>query len=551
MPALSKARTPCIARLSRELGFASKPTLVRHLERIDELGPQIDSELVYPEDWVVFRVTGYRPNIDAPDIVPGDALRGDLSALAESISEAAGLTPNDVQGPVLRIDDLCARWSVSRKTIERYRRLGLIARRLDLGKGRRSVVFLLSAVEWFETLHAARLGRAERFDRIPQRERKTIARWACGYRRRLGYSRSQSAKRIAQRTGHSHEGVRQLLLRMDDRSTDPIFDEPGPAGDREGMLALRAMSRGIEPRAIAKHLDRRVSAIGRATRLTRARLLRELALPHDHVDAQDLSDTLGVEPMQEIEQFDAQTDLALLIDQLRVRTPSVAYEEQVRSRAVYLLLRHCGQRIAQIDDRAPSATLLDEIETDLRLVTMLKVALLRTQLTLVLSSIESRLGGPINTLAPTRAAQLVLGGIGVASGALDRYDPTHGGRIAAPIGLAVNRYAAAQPDVAQPVGAGRAARRIASGINIPDWTRSLSPWQRWLDPDPRLRSVLDRLDERDRVVLVIRFAMGDTLPITRTALAQLFGTQPIHVARFERSAIRNATILVRAADHAE
>jgi RNA polymerase primary sigma factor len=551
MPALSKARTPCIARLSRELGFASKPTLVRHLERIDELGPQIDSELVYPEDWVVFRVTGYRPNIDAPDIVPGDALRGDLSALAESISEAAGLTPDDVQGPVLRIDDLCARWSVSRKTIERYRRLGLIARRLDLGKGRRSVVFLLSAVEWFETLHAARLGRAERFDRIPQRERETIARWASGYRRRLGYSRSQSAKRIAQRTGHSHEGVRQLLLRMDDRSTDPIFDEPGPAGDREGMLALRAMSRGIEPRAIAKHLDRRVSAIGRATRLTRARLLHELALPHDHVDAQDLSDTLGVEPMQEIEQFDAQTDLALLIDQLRVRTPSVAYEEQVRSRAVYLLLRHCGQRIAQIDDRAPSATLLDEIETDLRLVTMLKVALLRTQLPLVLSSIESRLGGPINTLAPTRAAQLVLGGIGVASGALDRYDPTHGGRIAAPIGLAVNRYAATQPDVAQPVGAGRAARRIASGIIIPDWTRSLSPWQRWLDPDPRLRSVLDRLDERDRVVLVIRFAMGDTLPITRTALAQLLGTQPIHAARFERTAIRNATILVRAADHAE
>ena len=40
MPALSKARTPCIARLARELGFASKPTLIRHLDRIDELAPQ-------------------------------------------------------------------------------------------------------------------------------------------------------------------------------------------------------------------------------------------------------------------------------------------------------------------------------------------------------------------------------------------------------------------------------------------------------------------------------------------------------------------------------
>ena len=48
MPALSKARTPCIARLARELGFASKPTLIRHLDRIDELAPQIEPDLVYP-----------------------------------------------------------------------------------------------------------------------------------------------------------------------------------------------------------------------------------------------------------------------------------------------------------------------------------------------------------------------------------------------------------------------------------------------------------------------------------------------------------------------
>lgn len=546
MPALSKARTPCIARLARELGFASKPTLIRHLDRIDELAPQIEPDLVYPEDWVVFRVTGYRPNIDAADIVPGDALRGDLSALAESISESAGLTPDDLHAPVLKINDLCQRWSVSRKTIERYRRLGLIARRLDLGKGRRSVVFKLAAVEWFETFHAERLGRAARFDRIPQRERDRIIRWARTYQRRLGCSRSQAAQRIAQRIGHSHEGIRQMLLRLDERAPAPIFDEPGPAGNREGMLALRATMRGIEPKDIAKRLDRRVSAVGRASRLARARLLRDLALPDQPIDESVLRATLETEPMQQIERIEARTDLATLIDTMRVRTPSVAYEEQVRSKSIYLLRRWCGQRIAQINDRAPSAALLDEIETDLRLITMLKRSLLHTQLALILSSIESRLGGPINTLAPSRAAQLVLNGIVVASGALDRYDPTHGGRIAAPIGLAVNRYAAAQPDVAQPVSEGRAARRIASGITIPDWTRTVAPWQTWLDPDPRITRVLDRLDERDRVVLVLRFAMGETHPITRAALAQILDTQPIHAARYERKAIRNARKFVLA-----
>jgi RNA polymerase primary sigma factor len=544
MPAVSRARTPCIARLARELVFASKPTLIRHLDRIDELSPQIDPEMVYPEDWVVFRVTGYRPNLESPDMLPGDALRGDLSALAEAISEAAKLTPDDLPGPTLKINDLCERWNVSRKTIERYRRLGLIARRLDLGGGRRSVVFPVAAVEWFETLHSDRLGRAARFDRIPQRQRERIWSWALRYKRRLDWSRSQCAQRIAQRTGHSHEGVRQVLLRIDEQQPHLTFSESGPTGDREGVFALRAMLRGIEPKDIAKHLDRRVSALGRAARLTRARLLRDLSLPQGVVELGELESALAEEPMQIIERVEPMCDLAELIDTMRDRLPSVAYEELTRARAVYLLLRHCGHRITQIQDGAPDAGLLDEIECDLRLITMLKRALLRTQLPLVLSSIESRLGGPIDTLTPTRAAQLVLGGISVASGALDRYDPTHGGRIAAPIGLAVNRFAAAQPDVVMPVESGRATRRIASGIIIPDWTKTVSPWQRWLDLDPRIPGVLDQLDERDRVVLVLRFATGESHPVTRETLAMMLDTKPIHAARYERGAIRNARKLI-------
>ena len=545
MPAVSKARTPCIAQLARELGYASKPTLVRHLQRIDELGPQIDPELVYPQDWVIFRVTSYRPDINDPDMVPGDALRGDLSALAETISEAAGLTPEDVSGAVLTIDDLAERWSVSRKTIERYRRLGLIARRLDLGKGRRSIVFRVETVEWFEELHAERLGRARRFERISAQELRRISRWARGYRDRLGWSRSQAALRIAQRSGHSQEGVRLALMRLDAQREVAIFDEPGPTSDREGELALRAMMRGIEPGEIAKRRGRRVSAIGRAARLARLRKLQQLALPDTGSEPIGLDELMGSPALQEIERVECERDLASLIDTMRVRVPSVAFEEQARARAIYLLRQSCGHRIAQVDERAPSGVVLDGIETDLRLVTMLQRALLRSQLTLVLSSIENRLGGPIDTLAPTRVAQLVLGGIKVASGAIDRFDPTHGGRIAAPIGLAVNRFAAAQPDVAQPVGSGRATRRIASGIVIDSWCDSVVPWQRWLDPDPRVVVVLDRLEERDRVVLVMRFGLGEVRPITRDRLAEMFGTTRIHAARFERAALRNALGLVR------
>jgi RNA polymerase primary sigma factor len=545
VPAVSKARTPSIAQLARELGYASKPTLIRHLARIDELAPQIEPEQVYPQDWIVFRVTGYRPDINDPELIPGDALRGDLSALAESISEAAGLSPEDIPAEHESIDSLANRWGVSRKTIERYRRLGLIARRIDLGSGRRRVVFLRPAVEWFETMHHDRLGRAARFDRIGEHELTRFDRWARGYRARLGWSCSQCAMRIAARSGHSHEGVRKALLRIDAQRTKPIFDEPGPAGDREGMIAIRASLRGIEPRAIARRSGRRVSSIGRAARVARVRLLRDLGLPGGPVDEAGLDTILDSAPLRAIPRTRGDRDLSELISTMRAREPSVAYEEQMRARAVHGLVHRCGNRIAELDLRAPSGSAIDAIETDLRLVTMLETALLRSQLTLVLSSIESRLGGPIDTLAPTRATRLVMGGIGAACGAIGRNDPTHGGRIAAPIGLAVNRFAATQPDVAQPVQAGKATRRIAPGHSIPDWTRTVSPWQGWLDPDPRIADVLDRLDERDRVVLVLRFGLGEHRPVPRESLAQTLNTTRVHAARFERAALRNALGLVR------
>lgn len=545
MPAVSKARTPSIAQLARELGYASKPTLLRHLARIDELGPQIDAGLVYPEDWVVFRVTGYRPDIDAPALIPGGALLGDLSALGESISESAGLTMDDIPGDHETIDSLSSRWGVSRKSIERYRRLGLIARRVDLGSGRRRVVFLRETVEWFESMNADRLGRAARFDRIGQAELARFDRWARVYRARLGWSCSQCAARIAERSGHSHEGVRRALLRLDAARGHTVFDEAGPAGDREGRLVVRATMRGIEPGTIAKRSGRRTGAMSRAGLLARLRLLRSLGLADASFDEARLAELLDSGPVRDAAWFAGERDLSGLIDRMRVRVPSVVYEERMLAGAVALLRRRCGRGIARLDARSLSAPAIDRIETDLRLITVLKANLLRGQLSLVLSGIESQLGGGIDTLSPGRAGHLILGGIRAAAGAIDRFDPDSGGRIAAPIGLAVNRFAVAQPDVAQPVDAGKASRRISAGYPISDWTRTVSVWQGWLMPDARIAGVLDRLEEGDRRVLSMRFGFGADRPLTRAGVARELGTTVVHAARFERSALRRALAMVR------
>ncbi len=551
MPAVSHAKTPCIVQLANELGYASKPTLLRHLQRIDELAPQVDPDIAYPEDWIIFRITGYRPDLPSPALVPGEALRGDLSAIAERISETAKLSPSDIHEPYETIDSLSQRWSVSRKTIERYRRLGLIARRLDLGSGHRSVIFMRSAVEWFESLNTKRLGKAARFDRINDSQLARFERLATGYRARLGWSRSQAAARIALRTGHSHEGVRKALLRIDqartEQSNNPIFYEPGPSTPRNQRFALRAITRGIEPAQIAKHTNRSHNATLRAINIARANLIASFNLPvgaHQDSDKSE-NETLISPAVTSGLSVHAPTDLCALIESMRHRQPTVVYQEQMQARAYHLLCRRASHQHAALSPATPSAPILDAIETDLRLAGMLKAQLVESQLHLVLSTIELQIGGPIDSLDPSRASFLLLGGIRVLSDAIDRFDPSHKARIAAPAGLAITRFALAQPDIAQPIADGKATRRIPPGHTITDWTTLITPWHPWLMPYTRTQPILEQLEERDRLILTRRFGFDGCPPLTRPALAKLLGTSAPHAARYERQAIRAALTVAR------
>lgn len=556
MPAVSHAKTPCIGQLASELGYASKPTLLRHLERIDELAPQIDPDGIYPEDWIVFRITGYRPDIDTPALVPGDALRGDLSALAERISESAKITPADIHDPYETIDSLTKRWGVSRKTIERYRRLGLIARRLDRGRGRRSVVFMCSTVEWFEAHNRDRLGKAQRFDRFTQSQIKDFARLARGYRRYLGWSRSQSAARIAARTGHSHEGIRKALLRLDHDSTSPIFDDPGPTTTRDQMFALRASLRGIEPGRIADRLGRTRNATLRAINNARAGIINSIEIssfshgttPLDEPSARTIDEVFTSPAVCTGLITRPPTDLRKLIDAMKTRQPTVVYEETMRARALSILMQRVGRSRSGVSSSTPSGPALDAIETDLRFAAMLKAELIQSHLHLIGLTIEHQIGGQIDTLEPSRALFLVFGSIRVAGMALDRYDPSHSARLAAPIGLAVTRFVSRQPDIAQPTDVGKAARRIPPGHTITPWNMLLTPWLRWLMPERRVGLVLDELGERDRRVLVDRFGYEGTPPCTRLELAKSFGTSIAHAAQFERAAIRSAIAAARLKD---
>lgn len=543
MPKVSTPRTEVIAELGEQLRFGSRKTLLRQLERIEELAAQIEDDGVYPEDFVVFRVTGYRPESGRQRMLPGAALRGDLSALAERLSESAALTEQDLGGPVETVASLTARWGVTRRTLERYRRLGLVARRVDLGSGRRALVFSRAGVEAFERMQGARLGRAARFSRIEDDELERLWSRAVRYRARTGWSLNRVAQRMSARSGRSADGLRRALRRMDRSRGQGVFPEPGPPTRRERDLAVRAAARGIEPALLARRLGRRKSAVIRAHHDARAELLRDLSLSPGRPGENDA--VLRSEPARTGLGVDVPTDLAGLIAQMRERIVPVAFEERARAAAYRVLVARAAAGIAAFPSASVSGAALDAVETDLRWASMLKAVLVRSQLTLGIETLEQRIGGPVDSLAPVRATSLCLGVISVIAEAVDRFDPSRGGRLAAPVGLAVSRWCAGVSDVAVPPEAGRAARRAPSGVAVADWTRAVAPWQAWLLPDARVPAVLRRLGDHDRALLTARFGLGGAVPRTLESIAAETDKRALHLARAERRAVREALRLAR------
>jgi hypothetical protein len=311
------------------------------------------------------------------------------------------------------------------------------------------------------------------------------------------------------------------------------------------MLAVRAMARGIEPALLARRVGRRKSAVLRAWHDGRADLLRSLQLPAD--GAPDPGAAVGTGSARAGLAVESPTELAALLAQMRERVTPIAVEERARAAAYRALVAGAGARIGALPSASVSGAALDEIETMLRWAALLKACLVRTQLRLAIDTLEQRIGGPLDALTPARARTLALGLIGVVADGVDRFDPGRGGRLAAPVSLALGRWCAQVPDVSRGPDAGRAARRMPSGVAVGDWTRRVAPWQAWLSPDPRLGGggVLDRLGAEDRGLLVRRFGLDGAAPETLEAIAAARGLRAVHLARGERRAVRRALGLAR------
>jgi RNA polymerase primary sigma factor len=546
MPRVSALRSAALRDLAREFRFASRKNALAALAALDTLAERIEPDGAYPSRWLVHELTGYTPDAGERDaIFPGDALVAELSAFAEHISVELALRDDEINN-ALTVEDLAARWSVSRRTIERYRRQGLVARRVGEGAAAR-LLFTPDAVDSFERRRARKVQRAGAFARTTRQERDRFIARARRYRARLGWSLTQTAARIALRTGRSAHAVRSALLAHDRASDSPIFVYRASIDDKDREAIMRALRRGVPLPDLARAKKRSRESVARIANERLVAHLREFDL------RAPVSPTFSRPDAAEVLLAPAAVRTALLptpvLDAAQAfaearALPAIDTREETALAVALAFLRFRAARtLASLPPHTPSAAALDSVETDLRWASRLVVKLARTQRRVALASLEERVGDPLEH-RDEHVRVLHLAAMRALCDAALRYDPARQGRLAARSAVALTHALSAtiaSLDLpTRAASAARARRRTDRAVPLTNWTLDAAPWTRFVEPDPRVRANLDSLDDRARRLLALRFGLAGDPPVTRAAAAEALRIHLPAAGALEREALRTA-----------
>src|SRR3954467_11728975 len=92
-------QTPELRELrDQQIRFAPRAKKLQQVEAAERLIAEIDSDKMYPYEYVCFRVTGYRPTEPAPSKIKGEDLRHDLRLFVEDLSDSADMAADQIRG---------------------------------------------------------------------------------------------------------------------------------------------------------------------------------------------------------------------------------------------------------------------------------------------------------------------------------------------------------------------------------------------------------------------------------------------------------------------
>jgi len=542
-----------VGELAKQLSAGLLRLRQGYVDAAEALLEIIDPCRDYPYEFVVYRLTGYRPPRRQPiQPLPGKTLRQDLQRLILDICESFNLPVEAYKQPVYDTPSLARRLRVSTKTIQRWRRRGLVARKLLFPDGKKRVAFLESSVRAFAEKRRKQLLRSARFSQTTPQERAEIIRRARRMVAKTGCSLHEVSKRLAARTGRATETIRYTIRRHDrehpEQAVFPQLDTP--LDEQTRQIIYRCFLHGVPVTRLAERYRRTRGSIYRVINEMRARQLLERKIEYVYNPQFDLPGAEemilgGEEPEPAGSEASAQPvpvprGLPPYLKAL-YELPLLTREQERRLFQQYNFLKYrADQERRKLDLNCVRAAQLKRIERLLVRADAIKNRIIRSNLRLVVSIAKKHLGGPQSLF------ELISDGNLSLMRAVERFDYARGCKFSTYASWAIMKnFARSVPKERYLLD-----RFVTSTDEVLDHAGALSRY------DPRaeslteirdsIRVVLAQLSPRERSVIVYRYGLDENGQTeTLAQLSQRLGVSKERVRQIEQGAMKKLRTMLQ------
>jgi RNA polymerase sigma factor (sigma-70 family) len=535
-----KFRIDKIGDLCRQLSFTPHEGRLAQVTAAEELLLEIQPAKAYPFNFIVFRITGYSPKKLDQTLLTGIALQHDLGLLIEQVSETLNLPEADSHQPVMTIEDVAQRFNVTSKTIQRWRRRGLAARRFIFKDGKRRVGFMLGMVERFLAIHRDQVIRAGNFSQATDEEKTEVLRRAKRLAARCGCCVSEITRRIGRRLGRSPLTIAHIVRDHDQANPQNSIFKTAAAemSADERVEAVRAYRAGESINAIASRTCRGRNAVYRA--VVEERLGQLLRRKVKFID-----DPLYHQPDAAvvIEQIVSQEELpaASKTEDTRIPRDLPAYLQDLyrtpllsrgRERALFLKLNfHKYQFVMARRKTEPQfarARDLKRLEAIRRRVVHAKNQIVKANLRLVVSVARKHLRAGLSLMELISEGNLTL------IRAVDSFDTHKGNRFSTYATFALMKgFARSVPEMLSRTHVTSGGDAILDTVADGEHSRIAAE----LANRDELRQLMSRLESRERAVIDAHYGLNSGQPATYEQVGSRMGLSKQRVRQIEQSAL--------------
>jgi RNA polymerase primary sigma factor len=523
--------------------FAPRERLLEQINRAESLLAEIEEEKRYPYEYLLYRITGFRTELASAQILDGAGVRSDLRLLVEDLSAAAGQSIEQVQEPVLTVEEASRRFNVSTRTITRWRNQGLVARWFLIG-GRPKVGFLESSLTRFVEAHQVQVDRGSKFQRLSDEEREEIIRRA---RRMAPVGEAgliEISRRIGKKLNRSTETVRMTLKTYDQENPDrAIFKNstaPLDEATKAKIYRLYNHGRGVSAENLATQFGRTRSSVYRVLNEMRALRLMEVKLefmPHPSFDEPanrdeilgPIPDTIDGKPPRKTK---APKGLPPYLTSL-YEVPLLSREQEAHLFRKMNYLRFLSSQLRDSIEPAKARTAdLDEVERLQDEALAVKNQIISANLRLVVS-IAKRHVGPVNDFF-----HLVSDGNMSLIRAVEKFDYARGNKFSTYASWAIMKnFARTIPEEnyrRDRFVTGHEEMFEAAADNRTDEHEYENAQKRMQEA---VKGILGQLDDRERLIIVSRYGINGASEKTLEQLGKELGITKERVRQLESKAL--------------